>query len=157
MNDKLNVVPRSVAYRIFWFGRQIERAEGNARLLDTKFYGMFDQPAETSEEEWGSVLRSLGLWETYLRTGLDVTSENVVEYVIRGTSNPSSLLSCIELARENANGAVPDEIFIELNQLYIRVKDVSMDEIWRLGLHEFIQEVVRSIHTIGGVVDRRWA
>ncbi|MEK8022194.1 MAG: alpha-E domain-containing protein [Candidatus Hydrogenedentota bacterium] len=150
--------PRSAAYRIFWLGRYIERAEGNARLLDVRYYGGIEAgPGGTPSAPWESALRSLGLWEAFVRTGLPVTDRHVAEYLLRGETNSSSLLRCIEQARENANGAAPDEIFVELNRLYLLVKSTATEEIWRQGLHEFISGVIRSIHTIGGMIDRLWA
>ncbi|MBL4889135.1 MAG: alpha-E domain-containing protein [Candidatus Lindowbacteria bacterium] len=159
MGDISNVTPRSAAYRIFWFGRQIERAENNARLIDTIYYRLQESGSsmEDSRAEWESILKSLGLWEVFLRTGKDVTSEAVVEYVIVGQANPSSLLRCIELARDNANGAVPDEVFVQLNKIYLKLKKIKIEDIWKQGLHEFIQDFVHSIHTVGGSIDRIWA
>lgn len=161
MNDnRSQLTPRSAAYRIFWLGRYIERAEDNSRLLDTKFYSGIDRGrSDTASEivEWQGILNSLGLWEAYARTGRPIDGKNVVEYVIRGENNSSSLLRCIEAARDNANGAAPDEIFVELNRLYLRVKGISMDEVWKIGLHQFIGEVIRSIHAVGGMIDRLWA
>lgn len=157
--SKSLLTPRSAAYRIFWLGRYIERAEDNARLLSTKFYSGIDSGLSDAgtAREWESILSSLGLWESYARTALPITGKNVVEYVIRGENNSSSLLHCIEAARENANGAAPDEIFVELNRLYLRIKNVSTDEIWTIGLHQFIGEIIRSIHAVGGMIDRLWA
>lgn len=157
------MTPRSAAYRIFWLGRYIERAEGNARLLDVRYFGGIEAGIRAgavsshAASPWESALRSLGQWDTFVRTGLTVTDRNVAEFLIRGETNVSSLLRCIEQARENANGAAPDEIFVELNRLYLRVKSTTMDAIWAEGLHEFITDVIRSIHTVGGMIDRLWA
>lgn len=157
-NDAV-LTPRSAAYRIFWLGRYIERAEDNARMLDTLFYSAIDSGRgfDDLKREWEGVLKSLGIWEAYLRTGGSLESRAVVEYIISAESNPSSLLRCIEQARENANGAAPDEIYVELNKLFHRVKGTSLEDLWRMGLHDFIRDVIRSIHTIGGMIDRLWA
>lgn len=160
MDSRVQLTPRSIAYRIFWLGRYIERAEDNARLLDTTFYSGIDSgDSDPAAEgiEWQGVLNSLGLRESYARTGRVITGKNVAEYIIRGENNSSSLLRCIESARENANGAAPDDIFVELNKLYLRIKGISMDEIWKIGLHQFIGEIIRSIHAVGGMIDRIWA
>ncbi|OCW55536.1 alpha-E domain-containing protein [Hoeflea olei] len=124
---------------LFWMFRYIERAENTARLIDaglrmslTRMHG--------HEEEWESVLRSSGVFSSYSAANSEVTSADAVNYLLRDKSNPSSILSAIEAARNNGRmvrTALTREAWEATNECYLdikaqlarRVSDAEMPEI----------------------------
>lgn len=151
--------PRSAAYRIFWLGRYLERAEGNARLLDSVHLALLDTPAppEAVRAEWESLLKALGLHDDYVRRHGAVDPRRIADFLLLDEENPNSVLRCLRMAREDGNGTLPDEIYVALNRLYLRVRGASIERIFAGGLHEFVRDVVEGIHTVGGMIDRAWA
>ncbi|MDP2119831.1 MAG: alpha-E domain-containing protein [Hoeflea sp.] len=109
---------------LFWMFRYIERAENTARLIDaglrmslTRMHG--------HEEEWESVLRSSGVFNSYSATNAKVTGADAVNYLLRDTSNPSSILSAIEAARNNGRmvrTALTREAWEATNECYLDIK-----------------------------------
>ena len=109
---------------LFWMFRYIERAENTARLIDaglrmslTRMHG--------HEEEWESVLRSSGVFNSYCAANAKVTGADAVNYLLRDTSNPSSILSAIEAARNNGRmvrTALTREAWEATNECYLDIK-----------------------------------
>lgn len=154
-----SVLPRSAAYKIFWLGRYLERMENIARFMDSRFHAMLDgvQDADLEKKRWASFLSALGLLENFYRRFPEITSRNVTQYVLFDTSNPSSLLNAITLAREDGNGTLPNAIYIELHKLYLQLKDTDSEKVLKeTGLHEFLTEIIHSIMLVSAMVDKHW-
>ncbi|KGF70957.1 A alpha-helical domain with a conserved ER moti [Hoeflea sp. BAL378] len=109
---------------LFWMFRYIERAENTARLIDaglrmslTRMHG--------HEEEWESVLRSSGVFNAYSAANPQVTGPDAINYLLRDKSNPSSVLSAIEAARNNGRmvrTALTREAWEATNECYLDIK-----------------------------------
>ena len=92
-----------VADRIFWMSRQMERAENMARILGvTSDLAVFG----TREVQQQNLIAPLTITDThddfFKRFG-SVTLKNLIEYHALDQLNPSSIYSCLRLARENAS------------------------------------------------------
>ncbi|MEQ8736937.1 MAG: alpha-E domain-containing protein, partial [Hoeflea sp.] len=85
---------------LFWMFRYIERAENTARLIDAGLRMSLTR-MEGQEEDWDSVLRSAGVHGNYLQQHDEVTSVDAINFLLRDKSNPSSIVSAIEAARNN--------------------------------------------------------
>lgn len=98
---------------LFWMGRYIERMENVARLLDAG-RRLESLPQETdSQSDWMSIVVASGATETYPGSLENADAASVSDHLIRDTSNPSSIFSCIEAARVNAK-AVRNSITAEV-------------------------------------------
>lgn len=153
------LLPRSAAYRIFWLGRYLERADANVRLLDASYYALLETETDAAavRAEWLSVLQSLGVLDDYVRRHGEVEPKKAAAFILLDEANPSSVLRCLRMAREDGNGTLPDGIYIRLNRLYLRVSAARIDEVLADGLHEFLAEILAEIDLINGMIDREWA
>jgi uncharacterized alpha-E superfamily protein len=156
---RTEILPRSAAYRIFWLGRYLERAEGNARLLDSVHLALLDTPAppEAVRAEWEAMLKALGLHDEYVQRHGEIDPRKIADFILLDEANLNSVLRCLRMAREDGNGTLPDEIYVALNRLYLRVQGATIERVWAGGLHEFLRDVVEGIQTVGGMIDREWA
>ena len=70
--------------------------------------------------------------------------------------NPSSILSCVFAARENAR-MVRDQISLEMwetiNDLYLFLRDRSATDVWKGGPYDFFQQIKRQSHLFQGLTD----
>jgi uncharacterized alpha-E superfamily protein len=89
---------------LFWMARYLERSENNARLIDAGFRIALTR-SSTAAAEWKSVLVTAGVNQAFQATHGDYTSARVVDFLLRDPANPSSILSVIKLARDNARTA----------------------------------------------------
>lgn len=86
---------------LYWMHRYIERAENMARLVDAGTRMALTKSAG-AQDEWSSVVLSAGATDGFEANHTDCNAANVIDYLLRDTSNPSSVLSCIAAARFNA-------------------------------------------------------
>jgi uncharacterized alpha-E superfamily protein len=143
------------AANLYWLARYMERAENLARMLDvaertslmpSSAKADVENSAEvrSSYNEWQSVLTSSGSAEGYFAGHDEVTRDQVVHYLVLDKSNPSSIRSCIETARNNARAvrtALTADLWESLNQTWLDMIATKRDEFRRGELQTFLDWV----------------
>ena len=109
---------------LLWMFRYLERAENLARLVDTG-----QRIALTRDEgsEWGSVLQTAAAQSAYEVHHDDTTSDQVVDWLLRGKDNPTSVLACMEAARTNGRvvrTALTREVWEAVNEGWMKTRDI---------------------------------
>lgn len=93
-----------VAENLFWIGRNMERADNVARLMDAA-RRMVTLPRDldlSTSNEWSSVLIAAGARD-YFGEAIETASEKTaVHHLVFNNDNPSSVWNCFTQARENA-------------------------------------------------------
>lgn len=151
-------LPISSSYRIFWAGKYMERAEVLARLLVEKLLHTLDMSAANPQQimDWEEMLNAFGVYPEYLRRHGEVSGRQVVEFFVLEEQCPSSIIHSIHMARENASGAMPDDIFVVVNKLYLKLKEKSAPDALLKDPHEFLDEVIQTCMQVVGIVNRLW-
>ena len=91
------------ADHLFWMARYMERAENTARMLDVNYQtSLLPQSADMAEQGWRGLLSISELTESYQQKHHGVSAAQVMDFMVRDEKNPSSILSCVRAARENA-------------------------------------------------------
>ena len=70
--------------------------------------------------------------------------------------NPDSVWSCFYLGRENARQmrhCISSEMWTSLNLAYLRLQQLSIQEIWKVSPENFYAETASEIHTFTGVTE----
>lgn len=114
---------------IYWTARYFERGENTLRLIDVNAQLVLDLESHRDFNDpraWEPLVYVTGDEEKFFELyGKPVTEESVVQFLLFDSRNPSSLLSCVAAARENAR-CVRDQISSEmwevLNTFYLRLK-----------------------------------
>jgi uncharacterized alpha-E superfamily protein len=86
---------------LYWMHRYIERAENMARLVDAGMRMALTRTAG-SPDEWSSVILSAAAQSNYEAMHKSYTAERVVHFLLCDPANPSSVISSITAARQNA-------------------------------------------------------
>lgn len=110
---------------LFWMFRYLERSENTARLIDSGLRIALTRGKEASDE-WASLISTAGLDQAYADTGRPFDQTNVVNFLLRDRSNPSSVLSVMESARNNARlvrTALTREVWESVNESWITLKE----------------------------------
>ena len=111
------------ADHLFWMARYMERAENTARMLDVNYQmSMLPQSAVEAEQGWRALLGISELTDSFNEHYLSVDARNVMEFMVRDAGNPSSIVSCVTAARENARavrGALTTEVWETQNQTWL--------------------------------------
>jgi uncharacterized alpha-E superfamily protein len=109
---------------LFWLFRYLERSENTARLIETGFRIALTRPAG-SDDEWHSVLQTAAVDQLYLAKHGDVDQARAIDFLLRDKDNPSSVMSAIAAARQNARltrTALTREVWEAINDAYIALK-----------------------------------
>ena len=144
---------------LFWMSRNVERAENVARMLDVT-YRMSLLPyrvVETGEkwaEPWALPLVITGLATGYYSRNDKLSAENMIRYMVFDTGNPSSILSLIQSARENARGQrgeLSSEMWESINSTWLETRELNYETLLARGVSEFFDWVKTRSHLFRGV------
>lgn len=113
---------------LYWMARYTERAENTARMLDVNHQtSLLPQPAEFLEQSWKKLLTISKLEGAFLSRYDVINRENVLDFMIYETSNPSSIVSCLFAARENARvirGKITSEVWETQNTTWLELQRI---------------------------------
>jgi len=114
------------ADHLFWMARYIERAENTARILDVNVQrSLLPQPLATIEAGWRGTLEMFELMPAFEKQHASASGDAVLQFMIRDRTNPSSIVSCIYAARENARavrGSLTTEVFETHNLTWLEIQ-----------------------------------
>jgi len=111
---------------LFWMFRNLERSENTARLLEAGFRMALTRSA-SAEGEWASVVSATAVKEPYDTQYSQYNAPNVIDFLLRDRRNPSSVLSVVEKARNNARlvrTALTREVWESTNECWITLKNL---------------------------------
>jgi len=119
------------ADHLFWMSRYMERAENTARMLDVNYQtSLLPQSVDRAEQGWAGLLSISELTQSFARKHAEVTPAAVMDFMVRDASNPSSIVSCLHAARENARavrGTLTTELFETTNQTWLEFNRLLRD------------------------------
>jgi uncharacterized alpha-E superfamily protein len=111
------------ADHLFWMARYTERAENTARMLDVNVQtALLPQSAESTERGWRAMLGISELQDDFDRKYPKLTARDVIDFMTRDPANPSSIVSCLASARENARavrGTLTTEVWETQNTTWL--------------------------------------
>lgn len=144
----------SVAERVYWAARYLERVENTARLIKVYSNLMLDMPQDL-DISWYNLI-SLNSYTEGFNEHYKVQNErNVLKFLLADTHNPSSLVSALRALRENirtCRDVMPVEMWEQVNELYLEVKNNVQNGINRKHRHEFLDFVIRSCQQLTGLL-----
>ncbi|MBM1221104.1 alpha-E domain-containing protein [Ponticoccus sp. SC2-23] len=106
---------------LFWMYRYLERAENTSRLVETGQRIALTRMG-ASDSEWRSVLQTAGVCDGFDMYHDAVTKEAAIDWMLRSRDNPSSVLSSLTGARQNARlvrTALTHEVWEAVNAAYM--------------------------------------
>jgi len=115
------------ADHLFWMSRYTERAENTARMLDVNYQtSLLPQSKAVAQAGWQGLLTISELKPAYEAKypGHSINPTDVMDFMVRDEQNPSSIISCLQNARENARavrGSLTTEVWETQNQTYLEV------------------------------------
>jgi uncharacterized alpha-E superfamily protein len=114
------------ADHLFWMSRYTERAENTARMLDVNYQtSLLPQSTAVAQMGWQGMLSISELKPAYAaKYGSSINPRDVMDFMVRDEKNSSSIISCLQNARENARavrGTLTTEVWETQNQTYLEV------------------------------------
>lgn len=144
-----------VADSIFWMNRYIERAENVARFIEVnqKLTLGFQEGLAT---QWEPLIKTNGDEERYEEKFGEYNKDNVLNFLTFDLENPNSIMSCLNMARENAR-CVRDNLSVaiweSINKFYLTVRDYRNDKTVFENPHTLLDHVKRYSQLIEGATE----
>ncbi len=128
---------------LYWMFRYLERSENTARMIEA---GQRIALTRTGgDEEWTSILQTSGVLPGYLAAYEgEVSRDTAIDWMLRDKDNPSSVLSVIEAARNNAKTvrtALTREVWEGVNECWMSLKTQLARKIAERDLPEVLQTI----------------
>ncbi len=143
------------ADHLFWMSRYTERAENTARMLDVNYQtSLLPQSAAVAQMGWQGLLSISELLPSYNAKYDAVTANDVMEFMVRDENNPSSIISCLRAARENARavrGSLTTETWETQNQTWLEVNRMLKSGEFERDPGQFFEWVKFRSHLSRGV------
>ena len=144
------------ADHLFWMCRYTERAENTARMLDVNYQtSLLPQSAGVARVGWQGLLSISELLPAYNEKHGDIAQNDVMEFMVKDEENPSSIISCLRAARENARavrGSLTTEAWETQNQTWLEAKRMLRDGEFERDPSQFFDWVKFRSHLSRGVV-----
>ncbi len=142
-----------VANSIYWLARYIERAENVARSIDVNLQLQLDLPGEV--RPWEPVIQIAGNADDFFKKYAHASFENALTFLTFDKENPSSIISCVAAARENARCVrerISSELWIAINQFYLKLSDPEMSKQVLAAPHAFYSSVKEFSQLTAGII-----
>jgi uncharacterized alpha-E superfamily protein len=136
-----------VADSLYWMGRYIERAEQTARQLEVSrdiLVDLSELDRQSAEAEWESALASL------------CVPDVEVQRLVFDVGEPSSIVSCLLQARENARQVreiISSEMWERLNQTHWSLKEASSQALDEVALSQVFNQIQGACATWSGMAN----
>ncbi|MBX9834129.1 MAG: alpha-E domain-containing protein, partial [Burkholderiaceae bacterium] len=143
------------ADHLFWMSRYTERAENTARMLDVNYQtSLLPQSQAVALVGWQGLLSISELLYTYKEKYGEIQAREVMDFMVKDESNPSSIMSCLSAARENARavrGALTTEVWETQNTTWLEVKRMIKSGEFEKDPAQFFEWVKFRSHLSRGV------
>jgi uncharacterized alpha-E superfamily protein len=142
-----------VADNLYWMSRYVERAEGVTRQVEVNRDTDLEFHANKSKRDyWQSALRAMCAFEEFTKDEF----EDPERFILFSRNWSSSVLTCINMARENARmvrDQLSDEIWVELNNLYLFLNAADVSDNFSSDPQSFFRRIVRFSLVFQGLSD----
>jgi uncharacterized alpha-E superfamily protein len=131
-----------VAADLYWLARHMERAENTARILDVASrLSALPSDYGGATNEWESAVLSTGGGPLFRAHHPDAGRRHVIDFLAFSPHNPSSIQSCIDVARSSARSvrtAITGEMWDAINSAWLELRRYSAQPMSPRQLAEFL-------------------
>ena len=144
-----------VADAIYWMNRYIERAENTARFVDATLQLTLDLPGG-SDAQWAALVQLTGDSARFQERFGKATKDTVVAFFSLDADHPSSIVSCVHAARENARAvreSITAEMWEQVNKFYLLLRAAAASGSVVEAPHEFFTAVKLASQLYVGITE----
>jgi uncharacterized alpha-E superfamily protein len=150
---------------MYWLARYVERAEHVSRLLlinSNLLMDVGDLAPNLQQRHWGGVLMVMRLFEDDLPSATSYlpVEQRIRQFMTFEPSNPSSLLSCLTRARENARAIrenISAEMWENVNGLYWSITADDAKQRFDESPEDFLRSIMTGSMLFQGLTDQTLA
>jgi uncharacterized alpha-E superfamily protein len=138
---------------IFWLARFVERVDNLARIIEVNETYSRDR---SGSHNWLSIVQLNADEEAFFEKHATASAENVINFYLTDAGNPTSIVSAVTNARENARtlrSLVSTEMWVQLNVFYNRIKAIEPGELLPGNLTMLLSEIKEACQTFTGITE----
>lgn len=142
----------SVAERVYWQARYIERVENTARIILVNHNLLLDLPRNIALG-WEPLVAITGSGELFREHHEEASERTVIRFLLSDTHNPNCIVCTLALARENlrtTRAIFPRATWEALNDLYNYAKEHKNTGLSRRGRFAYLTRLISSCQMIAG-------
>ena len=142
----------SVAERLYWMSRYIERVENTARIILVNHNLLLDLP-RNMEFGWEALVTITGNADLFHEHHKEVTERNVLRFLVADQRNPNCITCSLAMARENlrtTRAIVPRAAWEALNDLFAYARDNRNSGISRRGRYPYLRRIIDYCQLLAG-------
>jgi uncharacterized alpha-E superfamily protein len=143
-----------VASNIYWMARYIERAENTARLVNVNTHLLLDLPKKI-RLGWEPIIDITSSRDDFYKLYTTADERSVVNFMVTDMKNHGSILSSLNMARENARTVrdiIPREAWEQINELYLQSKSKAATVLTHRHRYDYLRSVILGAQTITGLL-----
>ncbi|HEY5674190.1 MAG TPA: alpha-E domain-containing protein [Malonomonas sp.] len=144
-------------------GRMLERADKTTRLLDVKYFILLPSVDYVGSAYdnilWGALLRSASAFEMYRKRHGRIDPKKIVDFLLLDANFPRAVHHCIVTAMISMNnitgsprGTYANKAEQSLGRLLSEFNFASLEDIFKHGLHEYLDNTQTRINTVGAEI-----
>lgn len=147
-----------VADALFWMSRYLERSEQLARFLDVSFHQELDLYGVLPGARAQEMAALVAVAQLTGKPPAEAVADDAAlhHWLTFDLANSSSIMSCVNQARNNARGvrgAIAPVVWRELNKLYWQLRDPDFLARAQESPHDFFGAVETGCHLFQGLCD----
>jgi uncharacterized alpha-E superfamily protein len=139
---------------LYWMFRSLERAENTARLIEAGFRIALTRSTD-SEAEWKSIIATSAAQTAYEASHDSYESTQVINFLLRESNNPSSVLSVVKSARDNARlvrTALTTEVWSAVNVTWMLFSDLLKHPVKEIDLPQVLATIRQQSGLVRGAL-----
>ncbi len=132
------------ADNLYWTARYVERADFLARILDSAARLTSLPATQDSDNTWHSVIASAGAAPLFYAKHKVATEQTVRDFLAFDPANPSSIRSCLDIARANGRAvrtALTTEMWEPINDAWHHLQTIKPAEMSNEDFVRFLEWV----------------
>jgi uncharacterized alpha-E superfamily protein len=153
---------RNDGYCFMHIGYALERADATARLLDVKYFVLLPQVdyvgSGLDNYQWRTILRAMSAHRAFnWAYGGEITPAKIADFLILNTKSPRSLITCATEANSYLESLArgygrSGEAQAQARALLAQLSEVTVEDVFDVGLHEFLTDVIDAVRGLTGVI-----
>jgi uncharacterized alpha-E superfamily protein len=157
---------RNDGYCFMHIGYALERADATARLLDVKYFVLLPQVdyvgSGLDNYQWRTILRAMSAHRAFnWAYGGEITPAKIADFLILNPKSPRSLVTCATEASAHLDALArgygrSGPAQVQARDLLARLSEITVEDVFDVGLHEFLTSVVEAVNTLTGVIHEQY-
>ena len=152
-------ISRNDGWHFSKIGQLVERADKTSRVLDVKYHIILPTADAVGTPmdlvQWVALLKSVSAFDMYRKKNGKLTPVAISEFLILDKVFPRSMLRCLIKAEESLNAitgsdneSYSNEAEKQLGQLRSQLSFASVDDIFKEGLHEYLDNFQKELNDV---------